>query len=142
MKSIVFECQTPGAPGQMSFTADSAAGLIRVEVSGFWPTTQTSEILACFTQLVAAIHLQGKRAIIITDLRKAATQSQEVTSLLQHRTADIFRPGDRVAMMIENSLLRLQMRRTLRPEHHEFFASISAAERWALASSCSAPETL
>jgi hypothetical protein len=45
-------------------------------------------------------------------------------------TSSLYRAGDRAAVVVGTSLNKLQMRRILDAEHHQFFSAIEDAEAW------------
>lgn len=125
--------ETLGFVGSMAFEAENLTGIIRVKSAGFWSLRQIEEYFLNYNDCVRNFHVRDVHVASICDLREAATQSREVTDLLSIRVADLYTPGDRVAMIVPNSLVKMQMRRVLDGRYHEFFLSLSAGERWALA---------
>lgn len=117
----------------MAFEADDRLAVLRVVSSGFWSVRQIATYFQNYNACIARWHGRQMNVTAICDLREAATQSQEVTDLLSRSISGIYKPGDRVAMIVANSLVKMQMRRVLDGQYHEFFLSLPAGEQWALA---------
>lgn len=117
----------------MAFEADERLAVLRVKSSGFWSVRQIATYFQNYNACVARWHERQMTVTSICDLREAAAQSQEVTDLLSRSVSGVYKPGDRVAMIVANSLVKMQMRRILDGEYHEFFLSLAAGEQWALA---------
>jgi hypothetical protein len=121
-----------GPSGYQGFSVDWSLGLIRGEAEGFWRLDMTAQHVAAWAKCVRRIHAEGKPARAVADLRRAQTQSQEVASLVQREIADLYREGDRVAVVLPSGLLKTQIRRILSSEVSRYFDDIDDAERWAL----------
>jgi hypothetical protein len=128
-----FSNETPGVSGVLEIVVNERLGLIKVHGSGFWSVSQVKAHFARYMASLAELHRRGLKLSIIVDLREAAPQSREVSDVLHNIGLDIYRPDDRIAMVVVSSLVKMQMRRVLVADNHEFFLSVEAAERWALA---------
>ena len=67
------------------------------------------------------------------DLRKHDTQSPSVAALIKDGVDNMYRPGDRVAMVVASTVVKMQMRRVTNPAFVEIFTAIEDAEKWMLA---------
>jgi hypothetical protein len=124
----------PGAAGSLATEVDYGLGIIRGTAIGFWSVQQVDAHFTALDRCVRALHHRGLTVSVIVDMRASApAQSQEVSMRLKAGVTGIYRPGDRVAMVLATSLAKMQLRRILDSEYHEFFLSLSAAEKWALA---------
>jgi hypothetical protein len=128
-----FYNETPGVSGVMEISVDARLGLVKVRGSGFWSVSQVKAHFASYMDSLSELHRRGLKLSIIVDLRESAAQSREVSDVLHSIGLDIYRPDDRIAMVVASSLVKMQMRRVLVADNHEFFLSVEAAERWALA---------
>lgn len=121
-----------GPKGRQGFSVEWPLGLIRGEAEGFWSLDMTAQHVAAWIKCVRRIHSEGRPVRVVADLRRAQTQSQEVASMVQRELAGLYRDGDRVAIIVEASLLKTQLRRILNTDHASYFADAEAGERWAL----------
>lgn len=139
-RTFTHENETPGVSGIMASEVDQANGVIRATASGFWSVAQVDAHFAMLALSVRAIQQRGLAVSVIVDLRTAApAQSQEVSVRLKAGITGIYHTGDRVALVLATSLAKMQMRRIVESEFHDFFLSPVAAERWALAGKRIAP---
>jgi hypothetical protein len=111
---------------------DWSLGLIRIASNGFWSVQQTAEHLAEYAEWVARIHGSGLALSLIVDLREAPPQSQAASEVLRQSLQRTHRDGDRCAIIVPQSIAKMQMRRVL-PADYAFFSSPDAAEGWAMA---------
>lgn len=130
IEKFEFKSDHAGTPGLMAFVVDWPRGTIRCLSSGFWSCDQAKRHFEAYVSCVREIHRRGTPAYIVVDLRTAAAQSQQVTTILHDAVEGLYKPGDRIAMVMGNSVAKMQMRRLLQPEYHEFFLSLNAAEKW------------
>jgi hypothetical protein len=122
--------EQPGIAGEMSVRFDLATGDIRTQGCGFWSKRQVGAFFADWTKIVDSIHANGIALSALVDMGDGQVQSSEVAAIIASVTSDKYRPGDAIAMLVPNSLAKIQMRRVLDARYHEFFISRSAAETW------------
>lgn len=79
--------------------------------------------------LIQARRLRG-HAKVIVDLRKAPVQSPDVAERIRIRTQHLYAADDRVAVIVDTPLLKMQMRRATGCDHIQNFISVEAAESW------------
>ncbi len=70
---------------------------------------------------------------MLVDLRKSPVQSVETAGRIKAATSRIYKPGDRIAIVVQSSLVKTQMRQVVDVTTVELFISIDAAEMWLLA---------
>lgn len=133
IQRFAFPNDEPGSTGLLAFTIDWHTGVIEAEAHGFWAPEQTKAHFAAYVDCVAELHRRGLAALVVVDTRESAAQSQEVAEILRRSVEGLYRPGDRVAMVVQNSIAKMQMRRVLQADFHEYFLSINAARNWAFA---------
>jgi hypothetical protein len=122
--------EQPGVTGEMSVRYDVTTGEIRACGSGFWSVRQATAYFQDWDRIVAAIHANGIAMSALIDMGDGEVQSHEVAAIIAGVTSGQYRPGDAIAMLVPNSLAKMQMRRVLDARYHEFFISRSAAETW------------
>lgn len=133
VEKFEFRNDSSSASGLMTFTVDWPKGIMRCLSTGFWSLKQSEEHFRFYVACVREIHRRGLPALIVVDLRDADAQSQEVAETIRSAVDGLYKPGDRIAMVVESSVTKIQMRRVLQPEYHEYFLSLNAAQHWAFA---------
>jgi len=128
--SFVNEASAHG--GTIRSAVDSR-GVIRVAAQGFWSVKQATDHFNQLSASVRDLHGRGIKVSVIVDLRGADAQGQDVAKLLSEDGTGIYRAGDKVAMVVPSSLVKLQLRRVVEVEFHQFFLTLEEAEAWALA---------
>jgi hypothetical protein len=122
--------EDPGIAGEMSVRFDVATGQVRAYGAGFWSPRQAKAYFQDWEKLIREIHAQGIAVSALVDMGDGQVQSSEVAAIIASVTSDKYRPGDAIAMLVPNSLAKIQMRRVLDARYHEYFISRSAAETW------------
>jgi hypothetical protein len=90
-----------------------------------------------FDELSAALtsmRLSGRRVRVLVDLRECPPQSAEVAGVIVQRTACMYLPSDRVAILVTSSILRLQLRRVLADQEFGVFVAEDAAREFVMGS--------
>jgi hypothetical protein len=110
---------------------DTPFGVIRIDVSGFF---DRSSLVDHFTELRSMVrtwrsHSRPIRALANTvDLMP---HSPENHGFVVSSHEDIYRDGDKVAVLVSSSLVKMQMRRAFNNRKvMEFFMSENAALTW------------
>jgi len=109
---------------------DLASQIVMVTAFGFW--TEQDVDLHC--QLLARTIEEARRVnpivCALVDLREGVVQDQAVMSKLDKDLARNYRPKDRVALVLQSTLLKLQLKRS--PVHFEigYFDDPLAAKAW------------
>lgn len=122
--------ETAGAQGEMSVWFDIPTGCVRCYGAGFWSVLQTRAFFADWTRIVQRIHGAAVPVSALVDMSQSAVQRGDVADFIATTTVGLYRPGDAIAMLVPNSLAKMQMRRVLDPRFHGFFLSRNAAETW------------
>jgi hypothetical protein len=126
-----FEFRNASGPaGYQAFSVDWRAGLIRGIGEGFWTMEQASTHIQTWKECVRAIQNMQMPVRVIADLRKSQTQSQKVASFVRDALMHVYLPRDRMAVVVESSLAKMQFRRIVSGEGYGYFVSYDAAETW------------
>lgn len=133
IRKYEFKSSASGLDGVQVFTADIPKGLFRSWASGFWSISVMRQFFAAYEAEISAIREAGMPLRVIADVRESAVQSAEVAQFILDRVTAIYRPGDRVALIVATSMLKAQLRRILPGGIHEYFLSGDAAEKWVMA---------
>ncbi|MDO7844315.1 hypothetical protein [Sphingomonas immobilis] len=116
--------------GELSTVYDPQSGVFQALSSGFLCVDQSTAFFAEWKRAVQDVHSAGLAVTALVDLSDSTAQSPEVVEIIINTTRGLYRPGDAIAMMVPTSIAKIQMRRALDPEYHEFFVSRFAAESW------------
>jgi hypothetical protein len=110
---------------------DDAGGVIRMEVQGFFDIDTLVRHFADNEAVVGRWRAARRPIRVFIRAVNLKPHSPEGQACVQNATARIYRPGDRVAVCVASSLVKMQMRRALtQGEIIEFFISESAAMTW------------
>jgi hypothetical protein len=105
---------------------------IFVQGSGCWtPTyvdTHFTELASHLTEIRTA-----HRVCVLLDLAWASVQSTPTADRIRRWMVPLFSASDRVAIIVESSLAKAQMRRVAFVAEREFFLTKDAALAWLLA---------
>jgi hypothetical protein len=119
-----------GSPGLYNLCYERETGIIRTSVQGFWSVVDTDDY---FERLAAYIDAGRRRTgsvRVLVDRRSSPVQSSEVGLRMQKANEDLYRPGDRLAIVVGSSLLKIQLGRLFRHEGSKAFSSYDEAVSW------------
>ena len=114
----------------MTATYDESRGIVHVVGRGQWTVPQVREHFAELDVLVRRLRLRSLPVMALIDLRESSIQSQEVTDCIASSSGAIYQESDRVAIIVQSSLMKMQMKRASHAPNTEIFISPSAAETW------------
>ena len=117
-------------PGLYEIRHDHALEIIRVGGIGIQRVEDADRYLAELGRTVAAMRARIGVVRLLADLRNSPVRSQPVAERIRLGNLSLYRPGDRVALLVESSLMKMQLRRNLVPEYQNIFMSVNAAETW------------
>jgi hypothetical protein len=116
--------------GQFSIGLDEEAEIIVVTARGFWSMGPLERHFDEFAEVVADQRASGWTIRVLVDLREADVQLGEVIKRVIVRTAQVYEPHDRLAIVIASSLSKMQLRHIAARIDRKFFISIDAARAW------------
>ncbi|MDQ2764693.1 MAG: hypothetical protein M3Y22_14820 [Pseudomonadota bacterium] len=114
-------------------TSDTTPGVVHVTGIGFWTPFVMDTHFSQLRLAIAPFRKENHPVKMIVDLRTSSVQSFETTERMKVGAASVTEPGDRMAIIVDSSLAKMQMRRTIGDAQHEFFVSHNAAVQWVLA---------
>lgn len=117
------------APGLYEIIRDGRLKILRINQVGVRTLGEVDRYLAVLGDVVRDTRLRFGRVRVLADLRNAPLRTQEAAERMRMGNLALYRPGDRVALIVESSLLKMQLRRTL-VEYQNIFLSPNAAETW------------
>lgn len=108
-----------------------SSGVIRMVVRGFFDPETLHRHFHENRLMVERWRLQGRRIRVLIDAVHLLPHSPEGQAIVQAATASIYREGDKVAVLVSSSLVKMQMRRALsQGDMIDFFISENAANLW------------
>lgn len=122
-----------GRNGRVVTYFDAAMGAIRVEATGTWTMQQADLHCIQLTALVEDMRMRTGRVRIFVDRRGVETQAPAIIDRIAGGLDSILRSGDRVAVLVASSLVKMQVRRSVDLSIYELFISERAAFLWLLA---------
>ena len=115
--------------GRIVTSFDVSENIVRIKGVGFWTPDHVDE---AFAELHAIRQTRfGSGALrVFVDRRETFVQSPETAEKLRICTETFYRTGDRVAVLVDTSLNKMQLRRVLSDMTHMLFISEVAAMIW------------
>ncbi len=111
-----------------------AKGFVLMVVEGFFDMDTLSRHFADNAAFVVRWRAMGRSIRVLIDATNLLPHSPEGQALVQQSTQQIYRPGDRVAVIVSSNLVKMQMRRALsQGQIINFFVSEAAAMTWLMA---------
>lgn len=124
------DCEVVAAePGLYEIARDDRLKILRINRVAVQHLTDVDRYLAVIGEVVRDARLRFGRVRVLADLRNSPVRTQEAAERLRTGNLALYRTGDRVALIVESSLLKMQLRRTL-VEYQNIFLSPNAAETW------------
>lgn len=116
-------------PGLYEIVRDDRVRILRINSVAVQQLADVDRYLAILGDVVRDARLRFGKVRILADLRNSPIRTQEAAERMRTGNLALYRDGDRVALIVESSLLKMQLRRTL-VEYQNIFLSPSAAETW------------
>ncbi|MBB4152290.1 hypothetical protein GGQ80_000166 [Sphingomonas jinjuensis] len=123
----------PFAPANPEHTIeeDRPTGVILITVKGFFDLATLRIHFAQCAAIVGCWRAADRPIRVLIDAVDLKPHSPEGQACVQEATSRIYRSGDKVAIVVCSSLVKMQMRRALRqPDILNLFISKSAALVW------------
>jgi hypothetical protein len=110
---------------------DELQGVIVIRVEGFFDLPSLRSHFAENAAVVKRWRAANRPIRVLIDAVNLKPHSPESQACVQDATGRIYQPGDRVAILVSSSLVKMQMRRALSGgEILKFFICKSAALTW------------
>ncbi|WP_343518729.1 hypothetical protein [Sphingomonas sp.] len=117
------------AHGRYEIIRDDRLKILRISQVTVQTVEEVDHYLAVLGEVVRDARLRFGRVRVLADLRNSPVRTQEAAERMRMGNLALYRTGDRVALIVESSLLKMQLRRTL-VEYQNIFLSPNAAETW------------
>ncbi|MES2754527.1 MAG: hypothetical protein V4659_07675 [Pseudomonadota bacterium] len=115
---------------QFHIELDSDQSIVRTANVTVQTVADVDRYIVALSQMLDRARRNFGRALVLADLRAAPVRSQDVAERLHAHNLTLYRPGERVALLVESSLLKLQLRRNLVADLQNIFMSENAAITW------------
>lgn len=113
-----------------SFAFDSVTGILRVIVKGSWTLPEVERYgREAGEQFARARSIAGRLRLLV-DLQRTEILSQEIIAPLAKAGMQYSRPDDRVALVVQSVLLKLQMKRMIGDAPTPIYLSDEEAAAW------------
>lgn len=110
---------------------DLRTNLVRVTAPGFWTPDQLSDNMARTERVLAAVRAKGLPVRVLVDLRRSRVQSGETAERIRANSLRMYRPDDKVALVVASELARMQAKRLQAGvANRAAFLSVAEAEAW------------
>ena len=116
-------------PGLYEIVRDDRVRILRINSVAVQQLADVDRYLTILGDVVRDARLRFGKVRVLADLRNSPIRTQESAERMRTGNLALYRDGDRVALIVESSLLKMQLRRTL-VEYQNIFLSPSAAETW------------
>ena len=107
--------------------------VLRIDAKGVWDIEAAEAYVRDITRIIAELRLANPLLRAIVDRSNTPIFGAGVPEILMQTYDHILRSGDRIAMVVDSSLAKGQIRRIADREETQTFLSISAARTWVLA---------
>lgn len=117
-------------PGKYEVALDGRSCFVRVRVEGFWSSVINSEFLETLAQQVRTARANDGAVHVLVDARELAVQTLDVSPTYPEADEEIYRAGDRIAVVCTSALTKMQLQQSLRVASVAYFPSVAEAEAW------------
>ena len=100
------------APPSYTIYEDRTQGVVRMIVEGFFDVQTLHLHFVENTAFVAQWNREQRPIRVLIDAVRLLPHSVEGQAIVQNAIQRIYRPGDRVAILVASSLVKMQMRRS------------------------------
>jgi hypothetical protein len=119
-----------GPTGLLSIRRPDDRGVIRVWGWGTWSPSYVDAHFVELGRMIEEVRALGLPVRVLVNLQKSAHQPPEVIVRIRAGSELIYREGDRIALVVESSLVKAQMTQLLDRSRLSFFISETAAALW------------
>ncbi len=122
---------TPSLNPKHSVHEDAQSGVVRVAVSGFFDIPTLEVHFAQLRIIVRRLRSQSRPIRTLVDAVHMLPHAPPAQKYVESQNAAIYRDGDKLAVLVSSSLVKMQMRRAFTDKAlMEFFISERAALLW------------
>ncbi len=116
-----------------SIDVDASRSLVRIEMSGFFAVEDIVRFVAARDQAHRLLKCAPNGHVTLVDIRGMKIQSQDSVESFKHVLNNPKFASRRLAVVVAQSLARMQIKRAASERDAQYFDSIEGAESWLLA---------
>jgi hypothetical protein len=105
-------------------------GVIRARTHGGWTLEEVDQYVSHLAGFVGEARRIFGRARLLIDRRETPLQPPAIDARFGRANAELYRDEDRLALVVESSLIKVQMRGHFSHPGSKAFLSCEAAETW------------
>lgn len=116
-------------PEKVTITWDDESGITAAALEGFWTMDDAKAFYPPMVQAAERSRRRNRHARLLFDVTESKVQSD---AMMEHSGKDaLIVPSDRVAVVVQSTLLKLQMqRRKQLPDDIRYFTDRAEAKEW------------
>ena len=118
---------------------EPGSGLIRIIGRGQWCEAQVAVHFTALRNLILQRRAEGGAVRVMVDLRESEVQDMGTADRISKGTSTLYTEQDRVAIIVESSTLRSQLKTAVSVDNVAYFLAPTAARIWLNAMWLSAP---
>jgi hypothetical protein len=119
-----------------AFSFEQRSGILRVKVTGSWTLPDVARYASeAGLQFEKARGLAGRLRLLV-DLARTDILSQDVIDPLAKAGMQYSQPTDKVAIVVQSMLMKLQMKRMIGDAPSPIFLSEAEAASWLMSTDC------
>lgn len=115
---------------QLISYAEADIGVVYVIGRGFWTDDMVDRHFLELRRTAALTRRKAASIRVLVDLRKASVQSPGVAARIKAETRLIWTERDRIAVVLQSALAKMQINRVVDHGNHASFVAIEDARRW------------
>ncbi|HEX7782656.1 MAG TPA: hypothetical protein VF509_07595 [Sphingobium sp.] len=112
---------------------DERTGIIRTVGTGRWTAEEVDAHFMKLGDIISDVRRRGQVVRILSDVSGAEVQSPAIEARINALSGKLRQPGDRSALVVKSSLLKVHVREVADCQDLALFCSAAAAETWLLA---------
>lgn len=121
---------TDAAPAVIHVRKDAQLGIIHVFGNGDWPPVVVEQALDTVQRLRHDHAERGEIALILIDMRHASVHQARLAARIMHEAQHRDHGCHRIAVLVDSSLIKMEMKQAAPWLSAEFFLSPHAATTW------------
>ena len=118
------------APQQLICYAEADIGVVYIVGRGFWTDEMVDDHFRQLRRIAATARRSVGDVRVLVDLRGAAVQSPSVAARIKQETRQVWTDRDRIAVVLQSALAKLQIDRVVDNGNHASFVAIEDARAW------------
>ena len=117
-------------PNQLISYVEEHIGVIFITGRGFWNDDIVHEHFLELRRMAAVARRKVACVRVLVDLRGASVQSPMVAARIEYETRHVWSDADRIAVVLQSTLAKMQINRVVDSGNHASFIAIEDAWQW------------